>query len=361
MHNELTERNLGSEIARLLTHSWRDPIERVSPPANLERHVPLLLSLGVAGLAWRNLGDSHDSFGVNPLTDAYRRSAVEAMFHEYSIADIFQRARAKQIEPIVFKGWAIARLYPDVALRPYGDIDLWVRRDELESLSAALPPDSQYCVEPHIMFYRDFERSFAEVMRDSQLVQLGSAPIRLPSEEDHLRFVCLHFLHHGGWRPLWLCDVALMVESRASNFDWDKCLRGSRKYADWIACVIGLAHRLLGANISGTPVEKRARSLPDWLPAAVLRQWGKGSGMSRAENLSVSFAETMARRGQVSQALSEHWRNPIQASVEMNAGFNQTPRLFFQLGAAVARLPEFTRSLRSEIRRRSSTVSEPRP
>lgn len=360
MRRESTSRSLGSEIARVLTHSWRHPVEPVTLPESLERYLPLLTSLGVAGLVYRKLDLRNNVGVVNYWSDAFRQFAVEAMLHEHSVVDIFQRARARQVEPILFKGWAIARLYPDVALRPYGDIDLWVRPEEIESLSAALPPDNQYCVEPHATFYRDFERSFDEVMRDSQLVRLGDESIRLPSAEDHLRFVCLHFLHHGGWRPLWLCDVALMIESRPNNFDWDKCLRGSRKYADWVICVIGLANQLLGANISGTPAEKRAQSLPRWISEAALSQWGKGSGMSRAENLSVAFAERPAGPRQVSQALSEHWRNPIQASVEMNAGFNDWPRIAFQIGAAVSRLPEFARSLRAN-RKRTLAATVPSP
>ncbi|HEU5236518.1 MAG TPA: nucleotidyltransferase family protein, partial [Pyrinomonadaceae bacterium] len=236
--------------------------------------------------------------------------------------------------------------------RPYGDIDLWVQPKDLQKLCDVLTArnDRVYCVEPHVAFYSQYERSFEEVMRKSQQVSLNHVQVRVPADEDHLRFICLHFLFHGGWRPLWLCDVALMVESAGTAFDWDRCLRGTRKYADWIACTIGLAHQLLGANVTGTPVEKRAKALPKWLTTAVLRQWETGTGMSLfADRFSLS--RRLLNPTALAGALREHWRNPIQASVEMNAWFNESPRSLLQLGSAFLRIPEFTRFFGQEIRR----------
>jgi hypothetical protein len=148
-----------------------------------------------------------------------------------------------------------------------------------------------------------------------------------------------------------------MVEMRSEQFDWDRCLRGKRKHADWIACVIGLAHQLLRAEISDTPVEKRAKSLPRWLVPAVLKQWGVGAGMSHAETLSFSFPRRFFKPAAFLNALREHWRNPVQASVEMDAWFSNTPRTFLQMGAAVSRLPEFARTVVPEIRARTQLLN----
>ena len=57
----------------------------------------------------------------------------------------------------------------------------------------------------------------------------GSADIRLLAFEDHLRFVIMHLLKHGAWRPSGLCDVAAMVEAVPPDFDWDLCL-GTTKW-----------------------------------------------------------------------------------------------------------------------------------
>ena len=347
-------RNSGSLVAQALTASWRESVEILQLSADsLKKCVPLISSTGSGPLAWRRLSLDPVADASRALHDDYRRHAAEAIRHELAVTHIFKRARDIGVEPIVFKGWALARLYPDPALRPYGDLDLWVRPEELEKLYFAFPTHSGHlhCVEPHTSFYSQYERSFDDVINRSRLIAFDEAEIRVPADEDHLRFICLHFLNHGGWRPLWLCDVALMVESAGTSFDWDRCLRGTRKYADWVLCVIGLAHQLLGANVAGTPAEKRAKTLPRWLTRAVLRQWGKGPGMSFAENLSFSVPRRLLHPGSLACSLREHWRNPIQASFEMNAWFSNSPRTFLQLGSVFLRIPEFARYFGREIRR----------
>jgi hypothetical protein len=346
----------GLLIAKALRRGWRQPLEQSELSLDrISSITPLLISSGAAGLVWRQIEPLQAARGQSNLAlqEAYRSHLLHAAVHELEVTDIFMRARAHEVEPILFKGWALARLYPDVGLRPYGDIDLWVRPEDLEKLYRALPSgdDYSYCVEPHVSFYPQYERSFDEVMSASQLISLNDIRVRIPCDEDHLRFICLHFLYHGGWRPLWLCDIALMVESASSEFDWDRCLSGNRKHADWIACVIGLAHQLLDAEVTGTPVAKRAKNLPGWLAPAVLKQWGDGPGMSLAENLSFSFPRRLLKPAALMRAFREHWRNPIQASVEMNAWFNESPRSLLQFGSAFLKIPEFARFFGQEIRR----------
>ena len=46
---------------------------------------------------------------------------------------VFRLLREKGIEAILAKGWAVARLYPDRVLRPYGDIDICVSADQFNT------------------------------------------------------------------------------------------------------------------------------------------------------------------------------------------------------------------------------------
>lgn len=339
----------------LLRGAWREELPPLQiSPEEMDRLAPRLLAGETSGLIWRRIASTELGHlpSLSELSERYKEQARQAVVHEIQLSDVFARIRSAGVEPILFKGWALARLYPEVGLRPYGDIDLWISADHIERLNSAFrangyPP---YCVELHSYFYRQYERSLNEVMDNSQVVDLPDCAVRIPCPEDHLRFICLHFLYHGGWRPLWLCDVALMVESAGSQFDWDRCLRGNRKHADWVACVIGLAHQVLGASVSGTPVEKRAKSLPRWLTTAVLEQWEKGPGMSFAENLSFSLPRKLLKPAALAQSFREHWRNPIQASVEMNAWFNESPRALLQFGSVFLRIPEFLKYFGREIR-----------
>src|SRR5262245_19273827 len=172
----------------------------------------------------------------------------------------------------------------------------------------------------------------------SLLVKLGDTEVRVPCAEDHLRILSRHLLKHGAWRPLWLCDVALLVESRNDDFDWDLCLGRNRTVADWIACTVGLAHQLLGACVDDIPVAKRAKHLPSWLVPTVLKQWDKpfardhGEGRHRAP-----IAKYFRNPGGLLADLLHRWPNPIEATMYFGGPFNELPRWLFQIGECTAR------------------------
>ena len=42
------------------------------------------------------------------------------------------------MKPLLAKGWAVARLYPEPGLRPYGDTDLYLRSEEYDAAVTAL-------------------------------------------------------------------------------------------------------------------------------------------------------------------------------------------------------------------------------
>jgi hypothetical protein len=111
------------------------------------------------------------------------------------------------------------------------------------------------------------------VFSSSKLIKLGETTIRVPAAEDHLRLVAIHSLSHGAWRPLWLCDVAAMLEDLPQDFNWDRCLGDEGRIAHWISSVIELAHRLLGACVDRVPPRGRVQRLPKWFTRTVLDEW----------------------------------------------------------------------------------------
>src|SRR5690348_11322211 len=62
---------------------------------------------------------------------AYKYALLQKAVREAEICAAFTALRALQIEPILLKGWSVARHYPDPATRHLGDIDLMVRKDHL--------------------------------------------------------------------------------------------------------------------------------------------------------------------------------------------------------------------------------------
>lgn len=339
----------GAWIAAILTGAWRDAMLPLSlPPGTLVAHTSLLLELGAGGLGWRRVRDTElgGSPAATALRQAYRLYTLQAGLHTRDLVRTLTRLWAAGVEPLLAKGWAVARLYPEPGLRLPGDIDLCVRPEQYGAAVAALAsPEVQECdVDLHRGLHRQRygqafslldDRSLEAVYEHSQRVPLGEVEVRVLGPEDHLRLLCLHMLSHGACRPLWLCDIGAVLESRPADFDWEYFLSGDGRRAEWAVCALGLAHELLGARLEGTPIEARASRLPGWLVPAVLRQWGRGF-----QPLIPLVAVVRQPAGALKE-LRRHWPNPIEATIGVRGPFNTWPRLPFQVGAGLMRSAQF--------------------
>jgi len=182
------------------------------------KRAPLLLASGAASLAWWRVRRSE--FRTAPaaldLQDAYRLDALQAILHEREIVEALALLRSAGVEPILVKGWAAARLYPEPGLRPYGDIDLCCRPDQYSAAAAALRrvKKPKYHLNLHRGFAALDELRWEELYVRSQVVPLGEEKVRILAPEEHLRLLCVHLLRRGAWRPLWLCDIAVAMETR---------------------------------------------------------------------------------------------------------------------------------------------------
>ena len=262
------------------------------------------------------------------------------------------RDGAVGVEPLLLKGWAVARLYPERGLRPYGDIDMCVRPEQYEVAAAALaaPAAETVMVDLHKGLPQLHRPSLDDVYARSQLIPLGDVDVRILGPEDHLRYMCIHMLQHGLHRALWLCDIAVVLESLPEDFDWEYLLRGDRRSAGWVASTLCMAHELLGARLDGIAAEDRGKHLPRWLLPSVLRQW------SIREHYildSPSMAYSLRHPGHLPRALRLRWPNPIQATVGVGGPFNELPRLPFQLWQCVLRMGYFITQVPTLARHRS--------
>ncbi|HXH12437.1 MAG TPA: nucleotidyltransferase family protein [Alphaproteobacteria bacterium] len=334
-------------MAAVLAGAWRDvpPAPELSPQ-ELSDITPGLLGSGAGALGWWRVrhSDLKTSPAASSLQQAYRLHTLQAAIHEREIAEVFTLLHAAGVEPVLVKGWAVARLYPQKGLRPYGDLDLCVRSGEYAAAEAVLqsPAGKQFNIDLHAEFAKLDDHGLEELYARSRLVQLGGVDVRILGVEDHLRLLCVHFLRHGAWRPLWLCDVAVTLESRPPSFDWDLCLGRNRRRADWVACVIGLAHQLLGVSIDDTPVAARARHLPAWLLPCVLKTWDKPCAIDHLPPK--KFAIAVRHPAQLPNALRVRWPpNPIAATIDLQGPLNAMPRLSFQIAHCLARLIRFCR------------------
>ncbi|HJQ67367.1 MAG TPA: nucleotidyltransferase family protein [Blastocatellia bacterium] len=334
----------GSLVAKVLAGSWRihpPPLE--ISPEELARVAPLLLESGAASLGWRQIRNSAlgATTDAGELQQAYRLHTLQAGIHERDIKAAVTMFKRADIEPVLVKGWSVARLYPERGLRPYGDIDLCFRPDQFDEVEAALATDEgkKFNIDLHKGFAKLDGLGFEELYARTEVVRLGDVEVRILGAEDHFRILCVHLLRHSAWRPLWLCDIAVALESRPASFDWDRCLGRNSRQADWVACTVGLAHSLLGAKIDDTPVAARAANLPRWLIPSVLRNWDKPDPYLYPPLSYVPPMVTYFRRpAGFFKALRRRWPDPIEASIRMKAPFNEMPRLPFQIGNVFARI-----------------------
>jgi len=344
----------GTLVCSILAGSWRHTHTHTLgiSETQLNEVAPLLYGSGGAALGWWRVRDTdlRDSASADVLHEAYRLQTLQSAIHEEKIKTVFRLLRESSIEPILVKGWAAAGLYPDRALRPYGDIDLLVRPSDYKVAAALLAgPEAAGCwVDLHHGFDELKGRKFDQLFERSRLVDLGDDYVRVLSAEDHLALLAIHLLKHGAWRPLWLCDIGAAVESLPPNFSWDVCLGRKKPRADWIVSAIGLANRLLAARIDHLPIAGEANRLPKWLVAAVLKQWQNPYAIDQPPmRHPAPMANYLRHPSGLLNGLKQRWPDPILATISVNGKLSNMPRLPYQLVNCISRVARFTVRLKT--------------
>ena len=225
-------------VASALRQSWRISTASELTLADFEAITPLLYDSGAAGLGWWAIRDTYlaDTPSGELLHQAFRLLTLQAAIHQTKIEKVFRTFRAANLEPILMKGWSVARRYPQPGLRPYGDIDLLIRPEDcLTATSLLASEELRDClIDLHPGAFELVDRPIAELFARSKLVPCGAGQARVLCDEDQLALLAIHLLKHAGRRPLWLCDVGLLLESMSPDFDWDVCLGSDKRRVNWI-------------------------------------------------------------------------------------------------------------------------------
>ncbi|MGH9881281.1 MAG: nucleotidyltransferase family protein [Pyrinomonadaceae bacterium] len=336
-------KSTGELVAIALRGAWREtppPLELC--PEELHCIAPVLLRSGSAALVWWRASRTRFAPSHIPeeFLNAYKFQTLSAAVHERNVKKVFAALNAACVDAVLVKGWAIARRYPKPALRHYGDLDVCVRPGQFELATQVLRASAANV-------WVDLHRGFATLDHENEdslferasTVSADGIPVRVPSEEDHLRILCLHLLRHGAWRPLWLCDVALALESGKKDFEWARFFGHDARRKEWLSCVIGLARELVFARIDHDTADGRTERVPRWLVRNVLRRWSR---WFNADYRDRGLRSLLHHRFEPARALEDlYFRfDPLRATVEMNGAFNRLPRLPYQLAAFVGRFPE---------------------
>src|SRR5262249_10171071 len=121
----------GGQVAQLLAGAWRcAPVSGTEE--GMDDTASLLTRCGAGALAWCRIRNSDlRNSQIGELFQAqYRFQTLQAGLHERSLKKVIPLLRSAGVEPLLVKGWAVARFYPEAGMRPYVDLDLCVRPDD---------------------------------------------------------------------------------------------------------------------------------------------------------------------------------------------------------------------------------------
>jgi hypothetical protein len=147
-------------------------------------------------------------------------------------------------------------------------------------------------------------------------VTAHGVPVRVLQPEAELRMVCFHFLKHGGRRHLWLVDIAALFESNLTRFDWDSLLTTDPMHRNWIATTLGIAYRVLGCEVEGTPIADEATDPPAWLDAVADRQL-----LASLAALPTVMDDLLSNKWNVIGVMLSRWPDPLAATLRMPTKF----------------------------------------
>lgn len=290
-------------------------------------------------------GGSSSSHSTEVEKWEFLQKAVE----ERSVKTAFGLYRNHGIEPILIKGWAAAVNYPAEKFRHSSDIDLAVAESEYDAaIEIARSSEAKGL---NLDIHRELRHldsvPWNDIVERSRVIELDDSKIRIPSAEDHLRILCVHWLTDGGWFRERLWDIYYAVDNRPPDFDWSMCLDVvNRDRRLWVVYTVGLAHRYLGLGIDDLPFRDEAASVPLWLARAVEREWESGVRLLPLQDFVDRPADLMR---QLAKRLPP---NPISATIDVEGSFDSRFRIHYQVGSIIKRVgPSFKRLFRQIFRR----------
>ena len=224
--------NVQTDLAPLLFHIVKENQDR------LDMHIP--------DFVYDRLKELNRRYAVIYLAQAHAKKSIFSIFSDYDI------------DFIPLKGAALAEdLYPDAFMRPLGDIDLLIRKTDINKAVHILDNNGYqpyketrnkialaqqdsifhltYCktifsvpiiIELHYamarkVFVRDNIFGFwDDAMHDSCKQHLYHVSV-----ETQLYYLCWHFFQHIAnnlsFRFIWLIDIALLLKKHYQTIDWN--------------------------------------------------------------------------------------------------------------------------------------------
>jgi hypothetical protein len=255
-------------------------LEWAAEAAIRQRTGPLLWrALGMAGL-----GDREDLLGGRLRANADLWRVQTAMLLPDAVAAAVEPLTDAGLEPLIFKGPALAERYPEPGLRPMDDIDMILPSAQHETALAALqragwkvlseragvhydtylshPKLPGLPLELHwdVALWRDRAnrlRGKAMWRRRTPTSFFGVAAFGLPIEEE-LVALAAHAgkpFHHFQ-RLIWSVDISVVINHGGGSLDWDRLRRTARREKCRTVLAVALNHaRRFGVAVPDAFIE----------------------------------------------------------------------------------------------------------
>jgi len=195
---------------------------------------------------------------ISRLEGANYRNTQSSLFLTGQLVQILECLEENGIRAIPFKGPTLAlRVYGDVGLRQFGDLDILVHRKDILKVkellisrgfkstleltgtqqAALLRFDCAYnfdnkqgvALDVHWDFverYFSFDIDVSRVWDRLEPVTISGKQLQTLSAEDLLLILCLHGFTHQWERLGWICDVASLIDSR-KDLNWQRILENA--------------------------------------------------------------------------------------------------------------------------------------
>lgn len=245
------------------------------------------------------------------------------------LVDSFTLVRKYGFDPILIKGWSVARFYPESNTRISTDIDLVVAPNDFVAFERLVHSAEAkgLGIDPHGGFKNMETLPWSVLFGRSKTVHLDDTQIRVLADEDSLRLTAIHWLIDGGVNKSKLFDIYFLVTNRKDDFDWERCLDASgptrRK---WVIAVISAARDYLGLDAAGLPEEVKTAILPEWFVKTLEREWRLGPYRR------VFLSQTIGKPKQLLEQIRRRFPpNPIAATVDVEGEMDERSRIPYQL------------------------------
>lgn len=227
---------------------------------------------GILPMLYRMLADSSHKLpadALQQLKTEFERNAFHCMTNAEELLQVLSAFESAGIQAMPFKGVVLAAsAYGDMTMRTAGDIDLLIRFADLKRATQILTrrgydlktktlldgsPEAETYFEYH--FERPSDGIILELRWRLELSQpryranlgldwawprrgttkLAGAAVPNLDPESCLLVLCMHGSKHAWLRWMWICDVAMLIES-APGLDWEFAVREAKR--------VGLEHCL---------------------------------------------------------------------------------------------------------------------